>query len=335
MNKVATLSEQDRKDLFHEVSARKGFSEAIAEKDFWVCWVLMKLFAHPQISRKILFKGGTSLSKVFNLIERFSEDIDLVIDWRLLTGKDPLEDRSRKQQKIMNEDLVQKSDHYVKTTMKGWIKEAVGEFCDIELSSHEKGIVLIKYPCCFEDQYVRPEVRLEVGPRSEWIPHGEYFITPYAAEEFPKLFENPKCRVVAINAQRTFWEKAAILHKESFRSKGGPMPERYSRHYYDMTMMGQSWVKDKALENLELLDRVVDFNKRFFVSSWANYDLAKSGTMKLVPPVFMQEILKKDYVLMRGMIVGEPPDFDVILSQLEALEREINALGEPLMRALF
>ena len=324
MDKVAALSEQDRKDLFHEVSAKKGFSEAIAEKDFWVCWVLMKLFAHPQIAEKILFKGGTSLSKVFHLIERFSEDIDLVVDWRLLTDKDPLENRSRKQQKILTEDLVQKSDQYVRTTMKGLIKEAVGDFCNLELSPHEKGIVLIKYPCCFEDQYVRPEVRLELGPRSEWIPHGEYSITPYAAEEFPKLFENPKCRVVAINAERTFWEKATILHKEFFRPEGSPVPERYSRHYYDMAMMGRSSVKDKAFKNLGLLNRVIDFNKRFFVSSWANYDLAKPGTMKLVPPPFAQEGLKKDYALMRDMIIGEPPGFDVILSQLEALEREIN-----------
>jgi len=102
MDKVSALSEKDRRDLFHEVSEKKGFSEAIAEKDFWVCWVLKKMFDHPEISEKILFKGGTSLSKVFHLIERFSEDIDLVIDWRLLTDADPLEDRSRKQQKILN-----------------------------------------------------------------------------------------------------------------------------------------------------------------------------------------------------------------------------------------
>lgn len=327
MNSVAALSERDRKDLFHEVSEKKGTSEAIAEKDFWACWVLLRLFSHPEISEKILFKGGTSLSKVFHLIERFSEDVDLVIDWRLLTDQDPREDRSRKQQKILIEDLVLKSDHYVRTTMKNWIEEAVGEFCDTKLSPRERGIVLIKYPCCFEDTYVRSEVRLEVGPRSEWIPHGEYFVTPYAAEEFPKLFKNPQCRVVAINAERTFWEKATILHKESFRPEGSPVPERYSRHYYDMAMMGQSWVKDKALKNLGLLDRVVDFNNRFFVSSWANYDLAKPGTIKLVPPAFVQESLEKDYTLMRDMIIGEPPGFDTLLGHLEALEREINGLG--------
>lgn len=328
MNKVVALSEQDRRDLFREVSEKKGFSEAIAEKDFWVCWVLMKLFDHPEISEKILFKGGTSLSKVFNLIERFSEDIDLVIDWRLLTDADPLENRSSKQQKLLNEDLIQKSDEYVRTTMKGWIEKAIGDSCDLEFSSHEKGIVLIKYPCCFEDRYVRPEVRLEVGPRSEWIPHGEYFITPYAAEEFPNLFDSLKCRVVAINAERTFWEKTMILHKESFRQEGSVAPKRYSRHYYDLAMMSQSWVKGKALENFALLDRVVDFNKRFFADNWANYDLAKPGAMKLVPLAFIQESLKKDYALMRDMIVGNPPDFDEILSRLENLEREINGIGK-------
>jgi predicted nucleotidyltransferase component of viral defense system len=103
MESVAQLSPKDRSDLFAETAARKGMTPAIVEKDFWVCWTLGRLFADPVLSRLLMFKGGTSLSKVFHLIERFSEDIDLILDWRVVVGEDePLADRSAKKQEALN-----------------------------------------------------------------------------------------------------------------------------------------------------------------------------------------------------------------------------------------
>jgi len=107
MESVARLSAAERRELFAETAARKGMTPAIVEKDFWVCWTLGRLFAHPELSRLLMFKGGTSLSKVFNLIERFSEDIDLILDWRVVVGEDdPLAERSNNKQEARTKRLM-------------------------------------------------------------------------------------------------------------------------------------------------------------------------------------------------------------------------------------
>lgn len=326
MNKIVVLTADKRKELFSETSAKQGKPPAIVEKDFWVSWVLLRLFEHPELSKKILFKGGTSLSKAFHLIERFSEDIDLVLDWRLLTKDDPKKDRSKKQQNIFNENLRKSAGEYVQNKIMPWVKEAVGDVCHVESDEEDKRVIHIHYPGVFEDQYLRADIRLEIGPFSEWVPRAEYFISPYAAEAFPSVFSIPQCRVVAIKAERTFWEKAVILHKEAFRTENQPMPIRYSRHYYDLAMMARSKVKGEALSDLKLLEQVVEFNDRFFPRVWAHYELAKPGTMRLMPPAHFEKSLRSDYGDMRHMIFGNYPEFDEILKIIKNLEDEINAL---------
>lgn len=326
MNKVVILTDDKRKELFAETSAKKGMPPAIAEKDFWVSWVLMRLFEHPELSKKILFKGGTSLSKAFHLIERFSEDIDLVLDWRLLTKDDPKKERSKKQQNVFNKDLRKSAEEYVHGKVMGWVKKAVGDICRVEGDKEDMRVIHIHYPGVFEDQYLRADIRLEIGPFSEWVPRAEYFIMPYAAEAFPSVFSTPQCRVVAIKAERTFWEKAVILHKEAFRTEKQPVPIRYSRHYYDLAMMARSDVKANALNDLKLLEQVVEFNERFFPRVWAHYELAKTGTMRLMPTVHFEPSLRSDYGDMRHIVFGNYPEFDEILGTIKTLEDEINAL---------
>ena len=131
--------------------------------------------------------------------------------------------------------------------------------------------------------------------------------------------------VKVIKAERTFWEKATILHHEAHRPDGNPQPSRYSRHYYDLAKMSQSPVKKKALEDPELLARVVAFKQRFYPRGWARYDLAKPGTMVLVPKSHMLASVRSDYRAMENMIFGEMPDFEEILAVVQALQEEINA----------
>lgn len=326
MNSVAGLSEDKHRELFSGTADHKGISSAIAEKDFWVSWVLMRLFEHLELSQKILFKGGTSLSKAFHLIERFSEDIDLVLDWRLLTKDNPKKDRSKKQQNIFNENLRKSAGEYVQDKIMAWVKESVGDVCSVESDEEDKRVIHIHYPGVFEDQYLRADIRLEIGPFSEWVPRAEYFISPYAAEAFPAVFSIPQCRVVAIKAERTFWEKAVILHKEAFRTEKQPMPIRYSRHYYDLAVMANSNVKADALNDLKLLEQVVEFNDRFFPRVWAHYELVKPGTIRLMPPAHFEKSLRSDYDDMRHMIFGNYPKFDEILKIIKNFEDEINAL---------
>ena len=152
-------------------------------------------------------------------------------------------------------------------------------------------------------------------------------ISSFVAQKFPEHFENPACQVSTIVAERTFWEKATILHQEANRAAEKKIPLRHSRHYYDLAMMTTSSVKDKALSNLELLEGVVAFKQRFYSSAWAKYEDAKIGTLKLLPPEFRHRELKEDYASMRNMIFDKYIEFDEMMSTLKDLEDEINGMG--------
>jgi hypothetical protein len=327
MESVARLESAERRELFAETAARKGMTPAIVEKDFWVCWTLGKLFAHPDLSRLLMFKGGTSLSKVFNLIERFSEDIDLILDWRVVAGEDdPLAERSATKQEMINKAIDSKAVDYIGGEMLAMIAQAIDPICHCVVAADDLHALNVQYPAAFTDVYLRPEVRLEIGPLAGWMPFDNYRIKPYAAETFPQLFKQADCAVQAIRAERTFWEKATILHHEANRPGSSPQPMRYSRHYYDLAMMAAAPVKDAALSDLGLLEDVVTFKRRFYPRGWAQYDQAKPGTFRLVPSEHVLAAVEKDYMQMRNMIFGRYPSFDEIMGTLQMLEREINDL---------
>ena len=324
MHKIARLPEAKRTELFRESAAQKGMTPAIAEKDFWVTFVLERVFSDERLSSILIFKGGTSLSKVYGVIERFSEDIDLILDWNLLTSKDPKEDRSRRQQEILNKEINAKAKEYIATTLVKNLQEQIGDLCSVAVDENDGYVINVQYPSAFDETYLRPEIRLEIGPLAEWMPNEKHKVTSYAAEVFPKLFEKSSCEVPTILAERTFWEKATILHHEANRPKGSLQPQRYSRHYYDLAMMAESSIKSKALQRLDLLEHVVAFKKRFYPRGWADYDAAKPGTLKLLPSKEIEKILRQDYRDMRSMIYGNYPEFDAILEILKTLENEIN-----------
>ena len=324
MNKIAMLSAKDRSDLFQETAARRGISVAIIEKDFWTCWVLDRLFASDFFKEKILFKGGTSLSKVFGLIERFSEDIDLILDWNEVVEEDPKSQRSKTKQDRFNKKANELAQIYLRDYFLPAVSGLIDGIASASIDPRTPDVIDIVYPGAFREAYLRPEIRLEVGPLAAWLPNAEYKITPYAAEEFPHLFEAPQATVKAILAERTFWEKATILHQEAHRPPEKPQPSRYSRHYYDLVRMAQSDRRSDFLASAELLPHVVSFKQKFYPSGWARYDLAQVGTLKLVPPDHIVSSLKRDYAEMQIMIFGEALKFDDILKVLEELEREIN-----------
>lgn len=327
MESVARLSSTERRELFAETAVRKGMTPAIVEKDFWVCWTLGRLFVHPDLSRLLMFKGGTSLSKVFHLIERFSEDIDLILDWRVVAGaEDPLAERSTTRQEAINKAMDAKAVDYIGGEILAMVSGAVDPICHCELAADDLHALNVQYPAAFSDAYLRPEVRLEIGPLAAWMPYNDYRIRSYAAEAFPQIFKAVDCAVRAIRAERTFWEKATILHHEAYRPENSPQPLRYSRHYYDLAMMAVAPVKDTALADLELLEDVVAFKQRFYRRPWAHYELAKPGTFRLVPEEHLWGALEGDYVRMRNMIFGRYPSFGEIMETLHHLEAEINEL---------
>jgi hypothetical protein len=327
MDKVAGLPAAQRSELFSESAARRGMTPAIVEKDFWVTWTLDKLFSHHELSRILMFKGGTSLSKVFGLIERFSEDIDLVLDWTILTGEDPQAERSKSKQQALNQEIDERGQAYITGELLRQLTDCVTPVCRCEVDAGDHHVLNIRYPGAFPDSYLRPEVQLEIGPLASWLPFDEYTIRPYAAEAFPAVFNRAECRVKAIKAERTFWEKATILHHEAHRPDGSPQPPRYSRHYYDLAKMAVSPVKDVALADLGLLASVVEFKERFYPRGWARYDLAKPGTLRLVPIGRVLASVTTDYRAMANMIFGDYPDFETVMAQLQVLEDEINGLA--------
>lgn len=323
MDKVARLPAQQRSELFAETATLKGTTPAVIEKDFWVTWILRQLFQEPDLAKLLMFKGGTSLSKVYQLIERFSEDIDLILDWRVLDADDPLAERSRTQQDRLNKAINEQAQNYIDGDLLPRVDHALNGVCTCRIDD-DPLVINISYPAAFADDYLRSEVRLEIGPLASWVPHENRTISCYAAELFPDVFDQSECTVRVIRAERTFWEKATILHHEAHRPEHSPQPLRYSRHYYDLAMMARSAVRASALADTELLASVVAFKQRFYRRGWARYELAKPGTLVLVPDGQVLASVRSDYRAMQNMIFGDLPSIDQILAELRTLQDDIN-----------
>lgn len=337
MFKVAELSAEQRNELFSETADAMNLHPAIVEKDFWVCLVLHILFT-SKLADKMVFKGGTSLSKVFGVIRRFSEDIDLILDWSLLgfdsskEENDPWHLRSKTKQDIFNKNLNEKATGYIETALtpllNSLFKEKVPTVCELkaEIDPADKHTIRVFYSKSFSESYIRPEIRLEIGPLASWIPQDTFPIESYAEEKFPHLFSE-KVSVCAIKAERTFWEKCTILHQEANRPENKPFPRRYSRHYYDIYMMAQSEIKERAFAYRELLPDVAEFKTKFYPCGWAKYDEATLSQLKLNIPKYNLEPLREDYRQMQEMLFGDVPTFEELISSIIELETEIHLLA--------
>ncbi|MCL2806063.1 MAG: nucleotidyl transferase AbiEii/AbiGii toxin family protein [Treponema sp.] len=337
MDKIAQLSNIERLNLFIDVSEALNIPIAMVEKDFWSCWILYKLFSDKEMSEILRFKGGTSLSKAYHLIERFSEDLDLILTKELiLKNSEDIFQPSNKKQKLFTEQISERTAKYISTILKNKISSLLGNtvevFTDDEYArfNHQytpeeidnKNLHIV-YPKTASDVYLRPDILLEIGIMSAWIPNEQREILPYIADVYPKLDIKPAI-IHTIKAERTFWDKATILHREFFRPENTNTPIRYSRHYYDLYKMAISTIKNTALPDLELLADVVYRKNKLYRCAWARYDLAKPGTLRLLPNNNNRDLLKKDYSAMQGMIFGDIPEWETILEHLKELENEIN-----------
>jgi len=326
MRKVAMMGAEARHELFVSTAANRNIAPIVIEKDFWVCFVLYELFSSEFLKDKLMFKGGTSLSKVYHIIERFSEDIDLILNWNEITDDDPNAFRSKNQQDKYNKKMDLDSRKYIAETILPEIKKLVGHVCSLEINEDDPDSIHLNYPGAFSSEYIPSRIKLEIGAKASWTPNESYLITPYAAEEFPDVFEISTCSINVVKAERTFWEKATILHQEAHRPVSKIQPSGYSRHYYDLMKLNKSSIKDTALSDIQLLKDVVEFKKKFYPAPWANYDKALPPTFRLLPEGHVKQALIKDYKEMEEMFFGEIPTFSAILSNLAELEKEINSL---------
>ena len=309
------------------------------EKDLWVCWTLRELFCLPGIGEHLTFKGGTSLSKAWKLIRRFSEDIDLIVDKEALGfGGDAAPDKaaSNKQRKARLEALMAASRQWVQGTLQPAlatrIAAALGNdaACELEVDPDmpDGQCLLLHYPSAFENEagYIKPVVKIELGARSDDWPNSECPIQPYLAERFPQLMPEGPFSVRVLAAERTFWEKACLLHEETFRPHDKPRKHRMARHYYDLCCLLRAGVGEQALANTALFQRVAEHREIFFRYAWVDYSTHKPGTFRLSPPTDHLANWRFDYQAMLGpMFFGEVPDFDEIMKAVSKFEKTFNA----------
>ncbi|SRR5579875_1672862 len=343
MDDVARMPPADRADLFATTAKQRSLLAEIVEKDFWVCWSLKRVFTLPDPPAGLIFKGGTSLSKVFNAIERFSEDVDLSFnraDLGFGGEHDPLHAPSGKKAKQWREALTETCRRVIHekflpqltATLAEAIREPPGAVWRLELDPEDANqqTLLFHYPSARKPReaegpgYIKPYVRLEIGARAEHWPSLQATITPYAAEEFPQTFRNPACSVRVLAAERTFWEKATLLHAWHHAPADKPFRDGQSRHYYDVVRMYEKGFGKEAMRDTNLLLKVAEHKDVFFPAASAKYEEAKPGTLRLVPPQARLPELEKDYRKMQEMIFTEPPPLDHLLTVLREIEALIN-----------
>lgn len=335
----------DRRDVFIGAAQRLGTTPQNIEKDFWVCWTLDALFNGPASNGpRLLFKGGTSLSKGFGLIQRFSEDIDITV-FREDIGQDAsveaLEEMSGKKrqakldaikvacQAFIGGDLLAQLSETLDSAFGGGMASAKVELDKDDESAQS---LLLWYPSVTaeSDAYIRKAVKIESGAKSALDPHACHSLVPYIADDLTTL-DLTVPNVTIVDAQRTFWDKVVILHglrrwfdaRQVLRAGG----QRVSRHYYDVHQLMIAGTGAAAIAHPELGKDCVAHARMFFNSRDLDLAHAEPGSFSMMPTDAMITDLRRDYAAMAGMIFGDVPDFDAILATVDMLQRSLNELA--------
>jgi hypothetical protein len=320
------FSREKKRAILEGVESSLGIKPYFLEKDIWICWVLKELFTLP---KKMAFKGGTSLSKCFSLIDRFSEDVDVTIDYREFMPDLDLLNESKNALKNKREKLKNEvNDYIIKIVIPMFEMRFAAQFSNEKLNyKFEAGERLyIYYPSVFErnaDDYVKDNVLIEFGGTNKTEPNEESIVKPYLNIDGLIV---PTAKVSVYSPARTFWEKVTLIHVECHRGRLTDAPERLSRHWYDLAKLSQSWVKSNALQNKALLNDVLIVKKAFFNAGYANYDKCEKKAFRLIPNMDEIAKLKSDYAMMieSDMFLNEPVSFDEIMSEIENIQNVIN-----------
>jgi len=352
MDEFARLPADDRRAFIQEAASRRDITPVIIEKDFWVCWTLRRLTTTPELKDQITFKGGTSLSKAYGIIQRFSEDIDLTIRRSApLIDKvaSPMDaDISGKERERRTDALKKAAQAYVETVAMPALVKAIeaalgtsdGWSVELDAEDKDRQTLLFNYPRTTGwgnnwgsawggndgSAYIKPRIKLEYGARGEPEPFEDRAITPYLAEEFPAELPDATTMVATLSVVRTYWEKATLLH--SLHHKGQLRPG-LSRHYYDLVMLDRAGITEEARAQLGLLELVVRNKNLMFTDRAASYETAVPGQIRLLPTEAITAPLSTDYVAMADMFMAPPPPLDELLAGLADIEARLNASHEP------
>lgn len=340
---VLAADAETRRGLFNTTAQRLGTTAGNVEKDFWVCWTLDALFnGHPEGGPRLLFKGGTALSKGRGPISRFSEDIDVVVfrdDLGQAATVDQLEGMSRTKRVAALNEIRRACREYVQGPMAS-IMAAIArstaqqaglpvEALTIRSDPDDEQSLLVHYPVVTAaDDYVRPWVKIESGAKSALDPHSPMTVTPYVNADVPAL-DLAVTGVTTVEAERTFWDKIVILHglRRAFETTGVLRGDgqRVSRHYYDLHRLMGAEVGPRALEDPALGADCVRHAQMFFARPELDLDSAAPGSFALAPTSEMKGRLAADYAAMSAMIFGPPPPLETVMESVATIEAKLNA----------
>lgn len=325
-----------RREALAVAAAASGRPVHLLEKDIWVVWTLAVLFNAP-FAGQLVFKGGTSLSKAYRIIRRFSEDIDITYDIRAIVPElvgdspEPLPP-SRSQEKRWTRTI--------RSRLSDWVNGSVLPLVEAALASQRltarpradgDKIVIDYEPLATGSGYVSPAVLIEFGARSTGEPFELRPVRCDAAEHLPGV-AFPAVTARAMRPERTFWEKATAIHvfcaQGEFR--GG---ERFSRHWHDVTRLDASGFADVAIADRELAAAVARHKAMFFAEKDLNgapidYAKAVSGSLQLVPDGAALERLARDYqgMVEDGLLLEEAAEpFGLLMDRCREVQRKANA----------
>lgn len=342
------LSPEDQKEALAVAAAESGWPANLLEKDIWVVWALQTLGAEQQLLETLTFKGGTSLSKAYGLIDRFSEDVDLTLNIQHLWPEVDLSP-------AVNPSQADKRRKAADRKLKQWVREiplpllqaaaaGAGVTLELDLEQPEAGrreppTIVIHYqpltPAADNSSgYVGPTVRLEFGAHSTGEPHGPMPISCEAATHLAML-EFPAARPLVMDARRTFLEKAAAIHVACRKGRwGSGESARYSRHWYDLDRLARAGIAEEAFRDRPLAVEVAQHKEDFWRATDTDeqpidYLRALSGNLQLVPIDAARQALEADFQAMTdsGMLRGEIPSFAELLTRINQLEERCNAIA--------
>jgi len=329
----------DRQRLIYEEAGRRlGLSAGSLEKDLWVCWTLRALFRLPVSGPHLTFKGGTSLSKGWKLIDRFSEDVDIVIDREFLGfgGADAPEDAPSNKQRVKRlEALMLAARTHIRDVLGPGLDQEIrhllpskaASMLEADADDPDAQTLLFRYPSAVGTAaYVRSVVKIELGARSDTEPSATPEIEPYLSEVFGDEVPGSRFTVRAVAPERTFWEKVALLHEETYREGSVAPKARLARHYYDLWCLITRGVAERAAGDRALFGRVAAHRAVFFRRGRDAQKSFAPGSLRIVPAADRLLQWRRDYDAMReSMFFGEVPDFADILSVVSQFEQGFNS----------
>ncbi len=323
MNNWLTLSKEEQMELFTQIGVKTNLPPQAAEKDAWVSLILRMLFT-SELTDHLIFKGGTSLSKAFNLIQRFSEDIDLGIDRQYLGFKGDLsKGQIRKLRRachtFVSQDLIELlTKQLIAYGVNKDLYEVVVE--NTKVSDQDPETIKVNYQSPFgEISYLPKRVLIEVSARSLIEPNQEVGIKSLIDEHYPETdFVEGEFPVNVTNPQKTFLEKLILLHEEFEKPSEKVRHLRMSRHFYDIGQILDSEFGQEALNNTELFKSIINHRKVLTPIKTIDYETLTLQSLSIIPPDEHLGNYKSDYKEMQSsMIHGESLDFDTLLEKIK------------------